>query len=153
MRCDFKSKYCLSCVLAYSNDAKWFWFLLVRFLCFPFAIWLSLVLGGLSLAEACLSCGPLCLCQHTWETSFLLVGHVYKGLWNSTSSRVQMATGSVLSQLFHCSCALYATGCSCFVTVIGEKEEISPLNPGVRVLLGDQLSPGGTCVQQAVEQP
>ena len=30
---------------------------------------------------------------------------------------------------------------------------MSPLSPEVRALLGDQLSPGGTCVQRAVEQP
>jgi hypothetical protein len=40
-----------------------------------------------------------------------------------------------------------------FLTVIGEKVEISPLNLGVRTLLGEQLSPGETCVQRAVEQP
>jgi hypothetical protein len=39
------------------------------------------------------------------------------------------------------------------LTVIGDKVTISPLNPGMRTLLGEQLSPGRTCVQQAVEQP
>ena len=29
----------------------------------------------------------------------------------------------------------------------------SPLSPRVRALLGEQLSPGGTYVQQAVKQP
>jgi hypothetical protein len=31
--------------------------------------------------------------------------------------------------------------------------ENSPLSLGVRTLLGDQLSPGGPCLQRAVEQP
>jgi len=49
MRYDFKSKSCFSGVLGYpelsvvgvqgSDDAEWSWFLLVRFLCLPFAIW------------------------------------------------------------------------------------------------------------------
>jgi hypothetical protein len=38
-------------------------------------------------------------------------------------------------------------------TVTGEKVAILPLNPGVRPLLGDQLSFGGACAQWAVEQP
>jgi hypothetical protein len=49
MRYDFKSESCFSGVLGYlglavvgvlgSDDAKWSWFQLVRFLCLPFAIW------------------------------------------------------------------------------------------------------------------
>ena len=38
-------------------------------------------------------------------------------------------------------------------TVIGEKVAISPLSPGVRALLGDQLSLGMICLQKPVEQP
>ena len=30
-------------------------------------------------------------------------------------------------------------------TVIGEKVAISPLSLGVKTLLGEQISPGGTC--------
>jgi hypothetical protein len=37
--------------------------------------------------------------------------------------------------------------------VIREKMAISPLSLGVRALLGVQLSPGGTCVKQALEKP
>ena len=37
-------------------------------------------------------------------------------------------------------------------TVIGEKMAISPLSPGVKALLGERVSPGGTCAQRAVEQ-
>jgi hypothetical protein len=54
MRYDFKSVSCFSGVLGYpglvvvgilgSDDAQCSWFLLVRFLCLPFAIWKSLVL-------------------------------------------------------------------------------------------------------------
>ena len=49
MRYDFKSKSCFSGVLGYPglaevgvlgpDDGEWSWFLLVRFLCLPFAIW------------------------------------------------------------------------------------------------------------------
>jgi hypothetical protein len=49
MRYDFKSESCFSGVLGYpglavvgvlgSDDVQWSWFLLVRFLCLPFAIW------------------------------------------------------------------------------------------------------------------
>ena len=54
MRYDFKSESCFSGMLGYpglavvcvlgSDDAQCFWFLLVRFLRLPFAIWISLVL-------------------------------------------------------------------------------------------------------------
>jgi hypothetical protein len=54
MRYEFKSASCFSGVLGYpglvvvgvlgSDDAQWSWFLLVRFICLPFAIWKSLVL-------------------------------------------------------------------------------------------------------------
>jgi hypothetical protein len=37
-------------------------------------------------------------------------------------------------------------------TVIGEKVDISLLSSGVSALRGEQLSPGGTCVQRSVEQ-
>ena len=38
-------------------------------------------------------------------------------------------------------------------TIYGDKVALSPLSPRVKTLPGDQLSPGGTCVQRAVEQP
>ena len=38
-------------------------------------------------------------------------------------------------------------------TDMGEKVEIAPLGPGMRALLGDQLFPGSTHAQPAVEQP
>ena len=53
MRYDFKFGFCFLGVLGYpglvvailgSDDAQCSWFLLVRFLCLPFAIWKSLVL-------------------------------------------------------------------------------------------------------------
>jgi hypothetical protein len=54
MRYVFKSESCFLGVLGYpglaevgvlgSNDGQWSWFLLIRFLCLPFAIWYSLVL-------------------------------------------------------------------------------------------------------------
>jgi hypothetical protein len=37
--------------------------------------------------------------------------------------------------------------------IIGENMAFSPLSPGVRALLGDQLSSGRTCVKKAVDQP
>ena len=58
MRYDFKPESCVSCVLGYpgltvvgvlgSDDAEFSWFLLVRFLHLPFAIWKSLVLDVLA---------------------------------------------------------------------------------------------------------
>jgi hypothetical protein len=93
-----------------SDVAKLPWFLLARFLCLPFTIWLSVVLVLLSMAGACPFCWPVSLCQHSWEMSILLEGPVYRGLWNNPSSRVQMGTGSILSQLFHCFCVLCAPG-------------------------------------------
>jgi hypothetical protein len=49
MRYDFKSESCFSCVVGNpeltvvgvlgSNEAEWSSFLLIRFLCLPFAIW------------------------------------------------------------------------------------------------------------------
>ena len=49
MRYDFKSESCFSDVLGYpglaevgvlgNDDSEWSWFLLVRFLCLPLAIW------------------------------------------------------------------------------------------------------------------
>jgi len=35
-----------------SEDAKWPWFLLLRFLHLPLAIWLSLVLAGLAVSDS-----------------------------------------------------------------------------------------------------
>jgi hypothetical protein len=37
--------------------------------------------------------------------------------------------------------------------IIEEKIAISPLNPGVKTLLGEQVSPGRTTSQQAMNQP
>lgn len=36
--------------------------------------------------------------------------------------------------------------------VIGEKVSLSPLSSEVKALLGEQVSPGGTCAQWAVKQ-
>jgi len=67
MRCDFKTKSCLSDVLRCivlavvgelgSHDAKYSWFLLLKFLYLPLAIWLSLMLVGLAASN--------------WRVSFL----------------------------------------------------------------------------------
>ena len=69
MRYDFKYKSCFSSVLGYpglavvenlcSDDAKYPWFLLVRFLHLPFTTWLFLVLVGHAL--------------YGWSLSLLLV--------------------------------------------------------------------------------
>jgi hypothetical protein len=40
-----------------------------------------------------------------------------------------------------------------FHTVIGEKVAVTPLSLGMKALLGEQLSPGRTCAEWAVEQP
>jgi hypothetical protein len=60
MRYNFKSESCFSGVLGYSglavvgvvcsDGAQWSWFLLVRFLHLPFAIWKSLVLYVLAVS-------------------------------------------------------------------------------------------------------
>ena len=47
-------------------------------------------------------------------------------------------------------CALLSCSAN---TVIEEKVEISTLGLGVRALLGDQLSPGGTSEQRAMDLP
>ena len=76
MRYDFKSVSCFLGVLGYpllvvvdvlgSDDAQCSWFLLVRFLRLPLAIWKSLVLMfKLSLVGACFSCDCVSLCQHS----------------------------------------------------------------------------------------
>jgi len=61
MSCEFKPKSCFSCVLGYpglalvgelgSDDAKWPWFLLLRFLPLPLAICLFLVLTGFAVSH------------------------------------------------------------------------------------------------------
>lgn len=62
MRCGFKSESCFSAVLGYpglavveeldSEDAKWPWFLLLRFLHLPLDIWLSLVVADLAVSDS-----------------------------------------------------------------------------------------------------
>jgi hypothetical protein len=79
MRYDFKSSSCFSGVLGYpglvvgilgSDDTQCSWFLLVRFLCLPLAIWKFLVLMfKLSLVGAWSSCDSFSLCQHSWESN------------------------------------------------------------------------------------
>ena len=61
MQSDFKSESCFSSVLGYlglavveelgSDDAKQPWFLLVKFLCLPLTILLSLMLVGLAVSD------------------------------------------------------------------------------------------------------
>jgi hypothetical protein len=76
----FKSASCFSGVLACPwlimvgilgyDEAQCSWFLLVRFLCLPFAFWKSLVLiFNLSLVGAWSSCDSFSLCQHSWESN------------------------------------------------------------------------------------
>ena len=85
MRCDFKSSSCFFCVLGHpglavvgelgSEDSKQPWFLLVdSCVCLSPSgyLWCYKVL--VSLAGACFSCGSVSLCQHSWDTSSLLVG-------------------------------------------------------------------------------
>ena len=65
MPCDFKSRSCSSGVLGYpglaivgelgSDGAMLLWFLLVMFLLLPFAIWLSVVLAGVTVSDSGLS--------------------------------------------------------------------------------------------------
>ena len=80
MRYDFKSMSCFLGVLGYPglvvvgvlgfDDSQCSWFLLVRFLPLPFAIWKSLVLMiKLSLVGAWSSCDSVSLCQHSWESN------------------------------------------------------------------------------------
>ena len=100
----------------------------------------------LSLAWAYPSCGPESLCQHSRETSYLLAGLLQKGLQNSPGTFIPMVVGRTLFQMFYL-CPVYFW-LILLSTVSGEKMEISPLSPGVRVLPGDQLSPGSTCAQR-----
>jgi len=66
-----------------SDDAKWPWLLLLRFLPMPLDIWLPLVLAGLAVSVSGL---PSCklVCQHSWETSSLPAGFGYKELWTGS---------------------------------------------------------------------
>jgi hypothetical protein len=78
---------------------------------------------------------------------------MHNGLWNSLSSRVQMAEWKdhvqAASLILHPMCSWPAP----LHTVIGEKVAVSPPNSGVKTLLGKQVSPGRTHAQQAMEQP
>ena len=80
MRYDFKPNSCFSGVLDYlelfvvgelgSDVAMWPWFLLVMFLCLPFAIWLSLVLAGVAVSDCGLSVllgDPFSLCTRVFR--------------------------------------------------------------------------------------
>ena len=137
-----------------SDDAKQPWFLLVRFFHLPFAIWLFLMLVGLAVSG--LSLTLLWACK---PVSVLLGSQLSSGRTcvQGTVEQHQLlyANGDQKDSvrtipLFLCPMCCYLLQ---FLTVIGEKVEISPLNLGVRTLLGEQLSPGETCVQRAVEQP
>ena len=98
MRCDFKSKSCFSGVLQYpglavvgelgSDGAMLPWFLLVMFLCLPFAIWLSPVLAAVAFSDCGLSVPlgdlfSLCthVCSYSCETCSLVVVFGYVALW------------------------------------------------------------------------
>jgi hypothetical protein len=48
---------------------------------------------------------------------------------------------------------LVSSGLAPLHTVIGEKVAVSPPSPEVKTLLGEQVSPGWTCAQWALEQP
>ena len=51
-----------------SDVAMWPWFQLVGFLCFPFAIWLSLVLVGIVVSGwSVFLCGSVSLCPYSSE--------------------------------------------------------------------------------------
>ena len=106
----------------------------------------------LSLAGACSSCGSTSPCQHSWETSSLLEELVYRGFWNSPKSGCRWQNGRFLAQLLHWSCTQCAPIWPCS-TVIVEKVASSHLSPGVKTLLGEQVSPSGMYSQQTVEQP
>ena len=84
----------------------------------------------LSLAGACSSCESVSLCQHSWETSSLLTELVYRGLWNSPSSLLQMADQKdpvpAAPLILHPVCSLPAP-----LHTVGEKL-LSPLSPGVK---------------------
>ena len=83
-----------------SDDALSPCFLLVMFLCLPFAICLSLVLAGLAVSDCGLSVlqayvsvllgslFSLCtqVCRHSWETRSSVVVFIYVALWPRISS-------------------------------------------------------------------
>ena len=72
-------------------------------------LWCQMVL--LSLAGACPSCGPVSLCQHSWETNSLLAGPVHRRLQSSPSSQVQTSQQvlffAVFVQVYYLTKILY----------------------------------------------
>ena len=156
IRCDFKIESCFSSALGYprlavvgelgSDDAKYPQFLLLAFLCLPLAMWLSLVLVGLTISDwslsLLLSCEPVILGVSALlgRPSFSWAGFGCGGLWDGLSSMVQMETRRILSPaapLFLClECSRPVT----LWTVIGVKIVIPSLGLGVRALLGEHLS-------------
>jgi hypothetical protein len=124
--------------------------MLLIFLCLPFAIQLSLVLVGLAVSGWSLSL--LWACKHYCQSSSGLVEPLYRGLWNSHSSWVQMPTGSCPSwSTVPVPCVLLTLVCPTLDSYRRESGYLT-LSPGVRALLGEQLSTTWTCVQRAVEQ-
>ena len=83
MRCDFKSRSYFSDVLGHpglavveelgSDGAMLPWFLLVMFLCLPFAIWLSLVSAGLTVSDCVLSVPQACVPVLLYSCSLCVV--------------------------------------------------------------------------------
>jgi hypothetical protein len=106
----------------------------------------------LSLTGSCSSCGFVSLCQHSRETISFLAELVYRGLWNCPRSGCRWQLEGFCPR---CStdlqpCVLLTAQLQ---TVIGEKVANLPLSPGVKALLGEQRSPGGTRAQWTVDQP
>ena len=65
---------------------------------------------------------------------------------------VYLEFGYYVSQLLHCSCAPY-TPCHPAPHSYWTKSGSLSSEPGSKTVLGEQNSPGGTCVQWALDQP
>ena len=96
---------------------------------------------------------PLIAACSSWKNISLLVGPLHSGLWNSLCFQVQMADWK---DPVPAAPLIFVPICSWLPPlhpVIGEKVSVSPLSPGVKTLLREQVSPGGPHAEQAVKQP
>lgn len=163
MKCDFKSTPSFSSVLGVSRACcgvrTGFWWCqvalisVIKILEFAFYYWLSLVLDGLAVSGWILFllwiCKPLSallgdqlFCQNFWTEG--------SGTTQALGADDDLKDPVSAAPLFLCfTCSWTAP----LQRIIREKVAISPLSPGVKVLLRKQLFPCRTRAQQAVQQP
>jgi hypothetical protein len=149
----FKCKSCFSGVLGYpglamvgeldSDDTKYLWFLLIKFLCFFLLsgyLWCYLLL--LVLTAACSSCDPVNLGVSALLGDQFFLNWIW--VWRAVSQGLLWgAKGDLKDPVF--SFSVVHDPCSLLLVrqwpVIGARVLISSGNLEVTALLGDQLSP------------